>query len=76
MTRLRTKEGLDLNWIASQSNGDDLLKCVLRGAKLQPELVQIHHEKKSGDHGILRLIDPDGFLFSNYVISSIFAELP
>jgi len=82
MTRLRTKEGLDLNWIAAQQDGDNLLKAVLRGANMQPELIRIEKKDKDEkkeqkkDKGILRLTDPDGFLFSNYVISSIFAELP
>jgi len=76
MTRLRTREGLDLNWIAAQNDGTNLLKCVLRGAELQPGLVHIDKRNGVGDQGILRLIDPEGFLFSNYVISNIFAELP
>jgi hypothetical protein len=33
------------------------------------QLVEDEHDK------LLRLVDPKGFLFSNYIISSIFVEL-
>jgi len=80
MTRLRTVEGLDLNWIASEENGNKLLECVMRGSELGLELglaeIVPGHLANSDDKGTLRLTDPEGFLFSNNVISSIFAELP
>jgi coproporphyrinogen III oxidase-like Fe-S oxidoreductase len=80
MTRLRTIEGLDLNWIASKDNGNELLECVMRGSELGLELglaeIVPGHLANSVDRGFLRLTDPQGFLFSNNVISSIFAELP
>ena len=77
MTRLRTKEGLDLDWIASQNDGVILLERVLKGAQLGLDLgLALHLKEKSGtEHGSLRLVDPEGFLFSNSIISSIFAEL-
>lgn len=76
MTKLRTKEGLDLNWIASEDNGEELLQCVMRGAELGIELGLAKVTPGSAnDRGTLRLTDPEGFLFSNTVISSIFAEL-
>ena len=77
LTRLRTKEGLDLNWIAAQDKGDNLLQCILKGAELGLELGLAERvQGKDDDDDTLRLIDPEGFLFSNTVISSIFAELP
>jgi oxygen-independent coproporphyrinogen-3 oxidase len=80
MTRLRTKEGLDLNWIDRRDKaGKHLLKSVIRGAELGIELGLAKVEYKDptlvDDKGTLYLIDPDGFLFSNSIISSIFAEL-
>ena len=33
------------------------------------------HDEKGKHVGILRLKDPDGLLYSNFIISSIFAEL-
>eukprot|EP00568_Trieres_chinensis_P019517 CAMPEP_0183324884 /NCGR_PEP_ID=MMETSP0160_2-20130417/78253_1 /TAXON_ID=2839 ORGANISM="Odontella Sinensis, Strain Grunow 1884" /NCGR_SAMPLE_ID=MMETSP0160_2 /ASSEMBLY_ACC=CAM_ASM_000250 /LENGTH=147 /DNA_ID=CAMNT_0025492567 /DNA_START=72 /DNA_END=515 /DNA_ORIENTATION=+ len=76
MTRLRTSEGLDLDWIRTKYlNGEKRAQAVLDGAELAlslglAERVQVHG---AGDH--LRLVDPDGFLFSNSIISSIFVEL-
>lgn len=77
LTRLRTKEGLDLNWIKAQDDGDKLLDCIRKGSELgvQLELAQFL-PMEGDDEGTLRLNDPDGFLFSNSIISSIFAELP
>ena len=69
LTRLRTKEGLDLDWI-ELNLGTDTLKNVLRGAELGLEL-NLAEKSKS----ILKLKDPEGFLFSNSIISSIFSEL-
>lgn len=79
MTRLRTKDGLDMNW-AFNTGGDELLGSILRGAKLGldlglAEIVTSNPDKGDIDKGILRLKDPDGFLFSNNIISEIFAEL-
>jgi Coproporphyrinogen III oxidase and related Fe-S oxidoreductases len=80
MTRLRTKEGLDLNWINRRDKaGKHLLASVMKGAELGIELGLAKIEYKDStlghDKGTLYLTDPDGFLFSNSIISSIFAEL-
>lgn len=77
MTRLRTKEGLDLNWIA-ENYSKSTVKIIKRASlALQPDLVRIDEESADGgdDEGNIRLIDPEGFLFSNYIISNIFAEI-
>eukprot|EP00551_Chaetoceros_affinis_P011935 CAMPEP_0203678370 /NCGR_PEP_ID=MMETSP0090-20130426/31685_1 /ASSEMBLY_ACC=CAM_ASM_001088 /TAXON_ID=426623 /ORGANISM="Chaetoceros affinis, Strain CCMP159" /LENGTH=405 /DNA_ID=CAMNT_0050545583 /DNA_START=74 /DNA_END=1291 /DNA_ORIENTATION=- len=74
MTRLRTKDGLNLNWIAEQKDGKNILDNILRGAKLGLELGLLKRDNVDGDD-TLYLTDPKGFLFSNTVISSIFAEL-
>jgi coproporphyrinogen III oxidase-like Fe-S oxidoreductase len=73
LTRLRTKDGLDLKWLES-TYSQDIVDSVVRGAELGLEmglaqLVEDEHAK------LLRLVDPKGFLFSNYIISSIFVEL-
>lgn len=80
MTRLRTKEGLDLNWIDRRDKGgNNLLARVMRGADLGIELglakVEYKNQALVDDKGTLYLTDPDGFLFSNSIISSIFAEI-
>lgn len=80
MTRLRTSEGLDLDWVAEhcpRGGGSSCVDAILRGFALALELelgvrcpVAPH-----GKHGCIRLTDPRGFLFSNNIISNIFVEL-
>lgn len=74
MTRLRTSDGLDLDWVCQNSSGDKL-KAILQGANLALELGLAERVRTGSGHGTLRLVDPDGFLYSNSIISSIFAEL-
>jgi coproporphyrinogen III oxidase-like Fe-S oxidoreductase len=71
MKRLRTSDGLDLNGVKDRF-GDDVVSSILEGGKLGLELGLAEH---CDETNILRLKDPDGLLFSNYIISSIFAEL-
>eukprot|EP00559_Dactyliosolen_fragilissimus_P000503 CAMPEP_0184861674 /NCGR_PEP_ID=MMETSP0580-20130426/6297_1 /TAXON_ID=1118495 /ORGANISM="Dactyliosolen fragilissimus" /LENGTH=542 /DNA_ID=CAMNT_0027359247 /DNA_START=616 /DNA_END=2244 /DNA_ORIENTATION=+ len=104
MTRLRTKEGLDLDRIVNVwSNGHEKVKNILRGAQLGLDLglLELLRETELGSsngrygesndeivvdstielsslpssYGILCPVDPDGFLFSNSIISAIFSEL-
>jgi oxygen-independent coproporphyrinogen-3 oxidase len=77
MTRLRTSDGLDLDWIKDNApNGDVVVEQILTGASLGLELgLAARHIHKKKSLGTLRLADPDGFLFSNSIISSIFVEL-
>lgn len=80
LTRLRTKDGLDLGWIEKKQEErgfHNLLEKVLHGAELGLELGFLKVEKNRDNDGsdFLYLTDPDGFLFSNSVISSIFAEI-
>ena len=89
MTRLRTSDGLDLNWIRQNiPNGASKVKAILRGAELGIDLGLAEHSlpqsvgaadtdanSNRSDSDILRLVDPDGFVFSNTIISSIFLEL-
>ncbi|KAG7346061.1 oxygen-independent coproporphyrinogen III oxidase [Nitzschia inconspicua] len=70
LKRLRTSDGLDLGWV-EQQYGDDVVKGVLKGAQLGLEL----ELATLTEAHVLRLQDPDGFLYSNFIISSIFAEL-
>jgi putative oxygen-independent coproporphyrinogen III oxidase len=74
MKRLRTSDGLDLQWIRERF-GKDIVASIIRGAQLGldlgfAEIVEPHDEGR-----ILRLKDPEGLLYSNYIISSVFAEL-
>ena len=77
MTRLRTSDGLDLDWIANNKvYGETYVSKILEGFKLALDLdlgtITTTRDRK---HGILRLRDPNGFLFSNNIISNIFLEL-
>ena len=80
MTRLRTSEGLDLDWIKENvPGGEVVVEKVVAGAKLGLDLGLATHtcrrQSKPSNLGTLRLVEPDGFLFSNSIISSIFVEL-
>jgi coproporphyrinogen III oxidase-like Fe-S oxidoreductase len=85
LKRLRTIDGLDLNWLRQQY-GEETTRQVLQGAELGLELGLAEHithchslqgtdDSVHRSRDILRLKDPDGFLYSNYIISSIYAEL-
>jgi oxygen-independent coproporphyrinogen-3 oxidase len=71
MKRLRTSDGLDLEWIQKRF-GPEQRKTIVKGAQLGLEMNMARIDK---DSARLYLIDPEGFLYSNYIISSIFAEL-
>lgn len=71
MKRLRTADGLDLDWI-SKCYGDGVRGTILKGAELGLDLGMA---EVSENQAHLRLTDPQGFLYSNYIISSIFSEL-
>jgi len=76
MTRLRTKEGLDLRWISNLNHGDLILERILIGSELGIKLGFVHRKVNDQDYSDqLCLTDPQGYLFSNSIISSIFAEL-
>ncbi len=83
MTRLRTSDGLDLDWI-SKMYGEETVASIIRSADMAMELnlakiVHVSDEQSNSSsirhHGTLQLSDPEGFLFSNTILSSIFAEL-
>jgi coproporphyrinogen III oxidase-like Fe-S oxidoreductase len=71
LKRLRTSEGLSLNWV-QQRFGVAYKNAVLRGSQLGLDLALAHVDRRTN---VLRLVDPDGFLYSNSIISSIFVEL-
>ena len=71
MKRLRTSDGLDLEWIQERF-GAEQRNAIVKGAQLGLELKMAQLDK---DGARLRLEDPVGFLYSNYIISSIFVEL-
>ena len=71
MKRLRTRDGLDLQWV-QQRFGSDVVTGIRKGAELGLELGLA---ELANNGSLLRLVDPEGFLYSNYIISSIFVEL-
>jgi coproporphyrinogen III oxidase-like Fe-S oxidoreductase len=73
LKRLRTADGLSLDWVRRRFEcGGDYVRAILKGAELGLELGFVVHDR---DKSLVRLTDPDGFLFSNTIISSIFVEL-
>ncbi|KAL7572097.1 hypothetical protein ACA910_001737 [Epithemia clementina (nom. ined.)] len=75
LKRLRTKEGLDLNWVRTQY-GERYVSAILKGAELGLDLgLATVAESSSSSNKRLQLDDSKGFLFSNSIISSIFVEL-
>lgn len=78
MTRLRTSDGLDLDWFRDNvPDGEAVVEKIMKGARLGLDLGLAEHNQSELETsmGTLRLVDPDGFLFSNSIISSIFVEL-
>jgi len=75
MTRLRTSDGLNLDIIESLY-GKETVHTILKGAQMAIDLklATITHEVDRNTHRILKLSDPDGFLFSNTILSNIFLE--
>ena len=69
LTSLRTAAGIDLRRICDVY-GSEYERAVRRGAQ---EAIDLGLAVVEGD--ILRLTDPDGFLFSNYALASVFAEV-
>lgn len=75
MTRLRTSEGLDLDWIAEHYDTSHV-EAILGGFELALDLDLGERVGNSTERvGLIRLKDPNGFLFSNNIISNIFVEL-
>ena len=68
LTRLRTSDGLDLDWVVEEY-GESYVETIMKGVKFfeGTDLVTV-------SPGRIKLKDPDGFLFSNNIISNIFAE--
>ena len=79
MTRLRTLEGLDLDWVEKHygNRGEQYVTAILQGFELALDLglgVRDDASTPNMKHGHIRLNDPKGFLFSNNIISNIFVE--
>ncbi|KAL7531487.1 hypothetical protein ACHAXR_004071 [Thalassiosira sp. AJA248-18] len=78
MTRLRTSDGLDLDWVAEHGEyGGAYVEAILRGfdLALDLDLGKRVDNSSRGKYGCIRLNDPKGFLFSNNIISNVFVEL-
>ena len=69
LTGLRTAAGIDLARVCDVY-GSEYERAVRRGAQ---EAIDLGLAVVEGD--VLRLTDPDGFLFSNYALASVFAEV-
>ena len=69
LTALRTAAGIDLTRVCDVY-GSEYEAAVRRGAR---EAVELGLAVVEGE--VLKLTDPDGFLFSNYALASVFAEV-
>ena len=69
LTGLRTSAGIDLTRI-HDVYGEAYEAAVRRGAQ---EAIDLGLAVVEGE--VLKLTDPDGFLFSNYALASIFGEV-
>jgi oxygen-independent coproporphyrinogen-3 oxidase len=71
LKRLRTSDGLALEWIREEF-GDIYVDAIIRGGQLGIDLgfANLDHDTHT-----IRLLDSRGFLYSNSIISSIFVEL-
>ena len=69
LTGLRTSAGIDLKRIC-EVYGVKYEAAVRRGAR---EAVELGLAVVEGD--VLKLTDPDGFLFSNYALAAVFGEV-
>jgi coproporphyrinogen III oxidase-like Fe-S oxidoreductase len=71
MKRLRTSDGLSLKYIEKRY-GVVFVDAIWKGIQVGSDynLVSI-----DDDQNTVRLTDPSGFLFSNYIMSNIFYEL-
>ena len=75
MTRLRTSDGLDLDFVADKF-GQARVDDILSGFQLAMDLnLGTSITSEQNRLGSIRLNDPDGFLFSNNIISNVFLEL-
>jgi len=75
MTRLRTSDGLDLDFVAEKF-GQKCVVDILCGFQLALDLnLGTRITSEQNKLGSIRLNDPGGFLFSNNIISNVFLEL-
>ena len=69
LTSLRTAAGIDLKRVCDVY-GSEYERAVRRGAR---EAVELGLAVVEGE--VLKLTDPDGFLFSNYALAAVFGEV-
>ena len=69
LTSLRTAAGIDLARV-HDVYGSEYERAVRRGAQ---EAIDLGLAVIEGE--VLRLTDPDGFLFSNYALAAVFGEV-
>ncbi len=69
MLALRTKDGLDLNQIDKNYSYNDSKKIIKSLQKYIDNSLVLHDQETNN----VRLTDPDGFLLSNEIISTVFS---
>ena len=69
LTALRTAAGIDLTRVRDVY-GSEYERAVRRGAQ---EAIELGLAVVEGE--VLKLTDPDGFLFSNYALAAVFGEV-
>ena len=69
LTGLRTAAGIDLKRVCDVY-GSEYERAVRRGAQ---EAIDLGLAVIEGE--VLKLTDPDGFLFSNYALAAVFGEV-
>jgi coproporphyrinogen III oxidase-like Fe-S oxidoreductase len=74
MKQLRATDGLVLKWIQERF-GHHAVTSILKGANVGLELGLAEMVANDNEGQTLCLKDPEGLLYSNFIISSIFAEL-
>lgn len=79
LKRLRTSEGISIQWIRDQFIGDDskdlgdaYIDAIMKGTQLGLDLKLVVFDEQ---HDRLYLTEPDGFLLSNTIISNIFVHM-
>ena len=76
MLSLRTADGLCLKDLSGEFGGDVVDAVVKASYKYEAQgLVKLVRDVKDGTPSRLCLVDPDGFLLSNDIISTIFAVI-
>lgn len=80
MLALRTDEGIDVDSTAAAYGRDGLGEiiangCVEAASEIPASWLDASNAVQANGYGVLRLSDPEGFLFSNEAIAILFAKI-